>query len=387
MIYFNRMKSRCFMLVACVILVLGVTSCNSDDFESIAPDGQKGLSNAELIEQALSRIPQTRADVPFPVVMVTTQTTVTVGCNATEAVVIDWGDGEKTSIPKNDLSDYTHTYSDNQPSHGIFLEASNEAITDLDVYTNGLIFLDITNNTNLHSILCGNNNLDKLDLTGCPNLRFVWAGVNNLSTIDLTHLPHLQSLDLGYSQLKDVDLSKNQELEVLRLINNQITDLDLTKNTALWDIDIKGLPIKTINNLPINNRSFAVFPKLKSLGISYTPFTSLDLSSNPLAESILLSGTTITQLDISNLQITVLEADYSQLTNLIYTSNNLQRTTFLKINGTPFEKLSSNLYPLITALPDRTSSGVYRGELYTTSSALVAPFLSYLTAKNWVVKP
>lgn len=40
------MKSKCFMLVACVILVLGVNSYNSDDFESFAPDGQEKIVGA-----------------------------------------------------------------------------------------------------------------------------------------------------------------------------------------------------------------------------------------------------------------------------------------------------------------------------------------------------
>lgn len=104
-----------------------------------------------------------------------------------------------------------------------------------------------------------------------------------------------------------------------------------------------------------------------------------------------ISGTAIIQLDISNLQVETLVARNSQLTNLKYTSNNLQQADFLYISGTPFEKLSSNLYPLITALPDRNSPNefgdVFEGRLYTTSSTLVAPFLSYLTAKNWVVNP
>lgn len=392
MIYLNSMKSRYFMLVACVILVLGVTSCNSDDFESIAPDEQKELSNAELIEQALSRIPQTRAVAPFPIVMVTTKSTVSIGfTNMTEDVEIHWGDGEITSVPKEHFSDPTHTYSDNKPSHGISLKASNEAITNLDLFKSGLIFLEITNNTNLLTLVCDHNDLNELDLTGCPNLKLVWAGNNNLSSIDVTHLPHLSSLVLNDNQLTDIDLSKNPELENLSIGNNQITDLDLTKNTALQQISIAGLPIKTINNLPINSRSFAVYPKLEILDIFSTSFTSLDLSSNPLMRQINISGTAITQLNISNTQIKYLNARYSQLTNLIYTSNNLQHATYLKIEGTPFEKLPSNLYPLIANLPDRNLPDelghVISGRLYTNSLTHIDPFLSLLTAKNWVVNP
>ena len=69
--YLSGMKSRCFMLLTCLILLVGATSCSSDDFETNLPEESKQLSKsellqkyskAELIEQALSRMPQTRAD-------------------------------------------------------------------------------------------------------------------------------------------------------------------------------------------------------------------------------------------------------------------------------------------------------------------------------------
>lgn len=372
------------MLVACVILVLGVTSCNNNDFESIAPDEQKELSNAELIEQALSRIPQTRANPPFPVVMVTTKKTVTIGCTATEDMVIHWEDGAITPIIKSGI--YSYTYSNDQPSHVVYLEGSNQAIVSLSISDNELIFLDVTNNTNLKQLQCSWNNLDLLDFTGCSNLSAILAGYNNLSSIDVTHLSHLEALSIYNNQLTDVDVSKNLNLKVLEINHNQITALNLTKNTVLQQIYIAGLPITTINNLPISGTSFAVFPKLMELNIAYTPFTSLDLSSNPLVESLDISRTAITQLDISNLQIRILYATDSNLTNLIYTSNNLLNAYYLRIDGTPFETFSSNLYPFITALPNISSQDL-PGRLFTKSLALINPFLSFLKAKNWVVNP
>lgn len=379
------------MLVVCFTLLMGVTSCNSDDFEVNAPDGQKKLSNAELIEQALSRMPQTRAGAPYPVVMVTTKTTVTVGGKVIEDMVINWGDDATTSIPKGNFKSYTHTYSDNQPSHGIFLAGSNEAIMYLDVHNNEIMYLDVTGNTNLLDLTCSTNNLTELNLAGCPNLNMIYVAANDLTSIDVTHLPDLTVLVMSDNQLSNIDVSKNQRLSALDIGGNQITDVNLTRNTALTYISVRGFNLKTINNLPISSSSFAVFSKLQQLDVSYTHFTSLDFSSNPLVYGVDISGTEITQLNISNLQMEYLRATDSKLTNLTYMSNNLHYATSLKINGTPFEKLSSNLFPLITALPDRNSPDKYgfltQGQLFTTSSTLVAPLLSLLKAKSWVVNP
>ena len=75
----SSMKSRCFMLLTCLILLVGVTSCSSDEFETNLPDESKQLSKAELIEQALSRMPKTRGGNPNAVVMVTIQNSVQIG--------------------------------------------------------------------------------------------------------------------------------------------------------------------------------------------------------------------------------------------------------------------------------------------------------------------
>lgn len=390
MLCLNSIKSRCFMLVVCFILLMGVTSCNNDDFEVNAPDGQKELSNAELIELALSQLLQTRANLPFPVVMASTGKHVHVGCDATEDMVVYWGDGSTTPLIKDFSNTLSHTYSDNQPSHTIFLEGSSQAIKSLYVDNNELFYLDVTNNTSLGNLNCLWNNLSELNLEGCPELRSIVVGRNNLSSIDVTHLSNLEALHLSYNQLTEIDVSKNLKLHFLNVEYNQITDLDLINNTVLDEIILRGLSLKTINNLSISSTSFAVFPQLKLLDISYTPFISLDLSKNPLVSSIYIDGTVITQLDISNLQIKYLNATNSNLTNLIYTSNNLLDVIDLRIDGTPFEKLSSNLYPLLTsALPDRNLPNwhglITQGHLYTNSLTLIAPFLSYLTAKNWVV--
>lgn len=390
MLDLNGIKSKCFMLMVSLALLLGATSCSNEEFEDNIPDQPKELSKAELIEAALSQIFRTRANAPMPVVMATTKTTVAIQCTTTEEMTIHWGDNSTNLITKNGSHSFTHTYSDDGP-HVIFLEGSNQAIKDLVVSNNDLDFLEVTNNTGLESLSCDENQLDRLDLTGCSSLKRIYATNNVLPFINITDSPQLKVLGVSNNQLTHIDLSKNPNLSALFIGTNKITDLDLSKNTALSVISLYKLPLNTINNLTISSTSFADFPRLQELDIAYTPFDSLDLSYNPLILSINISGTDITQLDISSLQIQDLYATNSKLTNLIYTSNSLLHTYAFYIEGTPFETLSSKLFSFLTALPDRSvpnqDGWIREGELYTNSLALVTPFLSYLTARNWVVNP
>ncbi len=371
------------MLITCLALMASVTSCSEDYFEENIPEKSKQISKAELIEQALSRMPQTRAAAPHPVTMVTISKTISIECYVTEPVTIHWDEATTTVIPAGKFITHTNTYSDNEPSHLIYLEGSNDAIINLNLYGTGLILLDVTNNTHLTDLDCSWGNLEILNLTGCSNLKHLAASGNPLSSIDLTHLPHLEALTLPYTLLTDLDLSENPKLEILSIGYNQITDLDLTNNTALRSIFIGELPLKTINNIQINAKSFATFPQLESLLISKTPFTSLDLSDNPLVYEINIDGTAITQLDISNLQIRRLNVSNSQLTDLTYTLDNFASDCYyINVIGTPFEKNSSNIFFLISSLPYDDS---FTSQLYATSECVPAFYLKLLTDKNWAL--
>lgn len=397
--YLNGMKSRCFILLTCLILLVSATSCSNDNFETNLPDEPKQLSKsellqkyskAELIEQALSRMPKTRAVEPYPVMMVTTKKTVSIICYANESVIIHWNSIDETLVEREDGNVKTYTYSDDEPVHGIWLEASSAAIMNLDVYSDGLIFLDVVNNINLTNLSCSYNSLDSLNLDGCYSLRELYADFNPLSSLDLTHLSELRTLFVRATQLTDIDVSNNPELEELFVGYNQITDLDLTNNTALKNIGIDALPLRTINNIPINAKSFAAFPKLEMINMHNTSFLdSLDLLDNPLVRYIDISWSTITQMNISNLQIDYLDARFSQLINLKYTLDNLKPDCYyINIIETPFEKNRTNVYFLASSIPDRTRpnrfGSIQQGQLYTTSET-IKDFLDPLTGKNWVV--
>ncbi len=187
-----------------------------------------------------------------------------------------------------------------------------------------------------------------------------------------------------------IDVSKNFHLRTLQVGSNKITDIDLRENINLSHIVLSGLSLRTINNRIISDTSFSLFSNLMFLDISHTPFTSLDLSDNPLVFGIDISGSDVTRLDISKIKINWLNAAGSRLTDWIYTRVSLENLYNLRIENTPYEKFETNTSYLISTLPDRNEpheNGLtQQGHLYTYSQAIMNPTnLSALTLKNWVV--
>lgn len=392
MVYLNGVKSVCLMLLACLTLSVAATSCNQDEFENYEPEKKREFTKAELIDQALSKLPKTRANGDMPVVMVTEKTEVSILGLFTGSMKIDWGDGGADSF--ENYCEVTHSYADGEPCHVIFFKDSlSSAVEELWIEQNGLIYLDITNNAKLTTLDCSGNELEMLDFSGCKALEVVIASYNNLKSVDMSPLKQLRELHLDNNQLEYLDISNHPLLSMADLGHNSITELNLSNNPELSNLSLEHLPIEKLNHLSVHDSSFIgfpEFPQLNGLDISYTPFTSLDISMNPNLLYINVSNSKINRLNISNGAIGFVNANGSELTNLIYTPDKILNLYDLRISNTPFERSSSNLYPLLTSgLPDRKKPDKYnrilKGHLYTTMLSLVAPFSTYLANKDWIV--
>ena len=429
----SSMKSRCFMLLTCLILLVGATSCSSDDFEINLPDDPKQLSKsellqkyskAELIEQALSRMPKTRGGNPNAVVMVTIQNSVQLQCSVTDDMTIYYyNDGNEESREVNqNIREHNLVFTDSFPSHGITIVGSEDALQSLTVNNSGLILLDVSGNTKLGSLTCMDNYLDEIDLTGCLDLSTL---NNELISLDLTCFPNLFSLQvennrlmdlnlpesssifilsMNNNQIKELDLSGAPSLYILEAANNplrnlnltqntylmyldvsysQITDLDLSRNISLETINLESTPIKKLNNDVFSDTSFAVFKELQQLNVAHTSsLTALDLSNNSGVILVDISGSAVTQLDISGSQILYLYATRSKLTDLIYESRNFEKLYELRIERTPFENEEINIRRLSKNLPPKTVE--IPGHLYTYSS-YINMYYSDFKRINWLV--
>lgn len=401
----SGLKSRYFMLVVCVTLLLGAGACSSEEFGTETLEVEKELALEERIEQILSQYPQTRANEPFPVVMKTKAKNVHIKCFAKEEVTIYWDDMDTTHIPRYTFDDYFYTFPDGETERVIFIEASKQSIQKLDVSDNGLLFLNVQNNTNLEVLSCSRNSLIDLRLEGCPSLQVIKATYNKLSTIDVDHLELLDTLYLSVNNLttidvskssnihaltidsnpiKDIDLSKNTQLQILFAGDTRITNLDLTNNTQLKVLSLFYLfTLYKVNNETIDSINFSTFTELQILDMRNTTLKALNLSNDSLVY-LNVSGTLIKYLDISETQIKYLDVSSSNLRNFKYTEESLLRAYYLSIAGTPFEKNGANLEYLITdALPNRTGKEPM-GSLITKAD-ITAYCKLYLKSKNWEV--
>ncbi|MDE5638773.1 MAG: hypothetical protein K2I47_03100 [Odoribacter sp.] len=430
--YLSGMKSRYFMLLACLILLVGATSCSSDEFETNLPEEPQQLSKeellqkyskAELIEQALRRMPQTRTN-NSRVEMVTIKDTVSLQFKALGDIEIHWENSIRYVTAGSDIEE-THIFTDGYPSHYIRIIGPTTAIQSIVIDNNELISLDIKSNENLTNLNCANNHLDALDLSGCKKLGGLDISNNEFISIDLTCLPELlllhavnnwlTELDVSANpnifelyiennRIRELDLSKNPILFTLEAQNNplkilrleseilgymdvsytQITDLDLRKCKALWAIILEGTPIERLNNDIIRDTSFISFTELQQLNIAYTSsFTELNLSVNPSVILVDISGSSITRLDISEGQIMYLYASRSKLTDLIWGENDLDNLFEVRIERTPFEKKNWNdIKSFFYNFPDRRTTAP--GHLYTYSSSMKEIY-SIIGSYNWLI--
>ncbi len=423
------------MLFACLTLSIYATSCSSDDdFEINLPEETKQLSKAELlqkyskaelIEQALNRMPQTRITAPG-VVMVTIKDSVTIKVRATEPMTITWGDDSTLNIIADGKEhNYSYRYTDNYLSHVIYISDSEQALQSLTVDDDELISLSIHSNENLETLNCVNNYLEEILLSDeYPALQVLDVSNNELSSVDVTRMPVLYNFSAENNQLTDIDLSANPALYRLMLGNNEITaislsdnsnltllnlsfnpikELDLSNQTKLSSIDVsftsitnldlrsnpnltvvslEGLSLETINGDPIGATSFAIFPKLFTLNVASTPFTLLDLSKNTMLYAVDISGSKITELDLSGVRVHTLRTTRSKLTHLNCSKADFVRLYELRIEYTPFEKDSTNIETLGLALPDR--NGVTPGHLYTYSR-YINDLVGVASKKNWQI--
>lgn len=141
------------------------------------------------------------------------------------------------------------------------------------------------------------NNLTAVDLTACPSLEFVTLNDNLYSKLDVSPLKNLKVLVcFGNKALTALDVTKNTNLVALQCGQTSITSLDVTQNKLLEELDITEANLKSINlsNNPKLKKFIATRAKLESLELINKPDlymvdivgckglkTPLDMNSNP----------------------------------------------------------------------------------------------------------
>ncbi|MCP4437851.1 MAG: T9SS type A sorting domain-containing protein [Aureispira sp.] len=117
--------------------------------------------------------------------------------------------------------------------------------------------IDLSNATNLISLLCYSNQLTTLDISNCTNLMSSDCRDNQLTALDLSSSANLNSFNCENNQLAHLDLRWITSLALLSCSRNTpflqicVADLQAANNSTLWTKDpsasyTQGCPSKAV---------------------------------------------------------------------------------------------------------------------------------------------
>ncbi|MEM6719888.1 MAG: lectin-like protein [Bacteroidota bacterium] len=139
------------------------------------------------------------------------------------------------------------------------------------------------------------SNLNISDATGIEDftaLTDLNLSSNNLTTVDITNSINLKTVDLHDNTIATIDLSTLIALEDFRINNNPLTSLELASNIALQNFDASTTNLTTIN---VSGLSL-----LENVYLNNSDLTALDLSTNVNLKLLEVSNANLSLLNIQN---------------------------------------------------------------------------------------
>jgi len=160
---------------------------------------------------------------PMQMTMITEVQRISILLQGTGTATIDWGDGltpQTRTLTVNNSMLYTREYT-NSSAHTITISGAN--ITTLWVDDAGLTSLDVSDNTALTQLRCGNNQLASLDVSKNTALTILYCDRNLLMALDVSGNTRLMHLICHDNLLTVLDVSSNIVLEVLTCGSNNLS--------------------------------------------------------------------------------------------------------------------------------------------------------------------
>jgi hypothetical protein len=207
--------------------------------------------------------------------------------------------------------------------------------------------LDMSQNPGLQWLSIGNTSIRSLNISKNPELKFLYTYQSSLQSLDVSKNPALEFLGIyyatsirelnlrnnpmlrelvigwSYGRITELDVTNNPLLEVLRVDDHHLTSMDLTKNTLLREVsfsnDDSGWtdPRYRISTLDISKN-----PLLESLIVDNQKLTSLNASNNPKLIRLIANNNNLTSINVSNShELAVLNVGNNQLTSLNVSGN------------------------------------------------------------------
>ena len=180
------------------------------------------------------------ADADGVMTMTTSDNYVSFTLKGSGTASIDWDDGseiETVYIVDDALLRLSREFSNtNTRTIAIF----GMEITDFRYGGNKLTALDVSRNTALKYLSCGENQLTELDVSQNTALEYLMCYDNQLTALDVSRNTALKYLACWKNQLTTLDVSRNTALTNLDCWNNQLTTLDVSRNTELTRLSVEN---------------------------------------------------------------------------------------------------------------------------------------------------
>lgn len=152
--------------------------------------------------------------------------------NGSGTATIAWGDGTKKK--KHELTGFDkywdeekkdeYTVSHNYSGTSVrTITITGNNITHLGCFSLGLTDLDVSKNSALIGLVCGDNQLTNLDVKNNPVLTRLSCGDNLLTSLDVSNNPLLTMLLCDKNQLTNLNVSKCSELEYVSCSGNLLS--------------------------------------------------------------------------------------------------------------------------------------------------------------------
>ena len=208
------------------------------------------------------------------------------------------------NLNTNDDDDISYAEAEN---YSFSINVNDKTISDLtglealknivgfSAKNNSISEIDLSQNTELGTLVLDNNQLATIDVSNNIKLTHLQVQTNQLSSIDVSSLTELRKLWVKDNQLTSLNTSANSKLNDIECGGNQITSLDLSNNTALTTIQTQE---NNLTSLDVSNN-----PLLFRITAFYNDITSIDLSNNTALTSLNLEYNQLTSIDVSMLPI------------------------------------------------------------------------------------
>ena len=205
---------------------------------------------------------------------------------------------ENTNIDSLDVSSntsLTNLYCGNNANLKTLNVNGTSSLQTLSCQKTNITSLDVSSNANLTTLYCINNaNLKTLNVDGTSALQELMCYSTKITSLNVSNNANLITLYCdNNTNLKTLNVNGASALKSLRCYSTGIVSLDVRNNTNLETLEcFSNTNLETLN---VNGAS-----ALKSLSCHSTGIASLDVSSNTNLKTLLCGQTSIASLNLSS---------------------------------------------------------------------------------------